>query len=539
VGTSELDPGRHEEECSASTRGSAAARDRYDAPVPDPAGAAASLPPFDAPSPHPLPAPAELPPDRPPLPASKALAGAVVVFYLLELLVSRSLDPSPFALRRLGEVRHDLVFQDHEYYRLVCGAFLHGGWIHITLNGLALIQLAPLCEVVWGRWRMLAVYLLSALGGTLLSALFLPAMVPSVGASGAILGLAGLLVGATWFAKEPFRGRLRQLLGRRLLGSVVLTFAIGIGLLFIVPIIDNYGHLGGFTTGVLASLVLRDPSTHEGRGVRALALGLSGLCLAAFVWMAVAGRGQESFEALSRVGPNERVDMVAAQLAQDLSADGEVDAAREALLARLEGDPASTVLERLATSFEVRGGVRPEQAARAATIARAALARLDQLPPPDGPGPAAVRAATYGAAGQLVGRAGDAALAQHAEDAAIALLEAALRDAPGDPDLENALAWTLVTRRDPRTRDLRRALELARDAVSRSEPRGSGASDGERAMRLDTLAEVLRQAGQLEDAVAFQRRAVQLARKDGIDGDDLLPLTRRLEELERERAERP
>lgn len=496
--------------------------------VPDPAG----QPPTAFASP-PEPGPARPPLPRPPLhvmfPGSAALVVLVLVFYLLMVVLG---GPDEYSIWRLGAVRHDLVLDEGEYYRLFCAAFLHGNLLHLTLNGLALIQLAPLVEMIWGTHRMLAVYLLSALGGTLLSALFQP--LPSVGASGAILGLAGLLLGATRVAREPFRSRLRLVLGQRLLFAVALTFVLGVSLQVLwSPLIDNYGHLGGVLVGLAASAFLREPEVPPGRPARLLAWGTGALCLGAFAWMALGGRSEEPLELLVRshvrlmqeaperpdVGPR------TAQLAGRLSAAGHHDDARALLLRRVAVVPDDDLaLGRLAASYRLHGDAPPDVLRTLGSMAERAARQggVDTL----------VGAHRWLVAAELHGLAGDARAARSAEEAALAALEPVAPD--GDPLALNALAWVLVARHDPALRDPARAEALARQAVAALESplRALYRDDTTLAAALDTLAEALDQLGRPREALDVQRRAVRAARAAGVTGDSLLELTRRLERLE-------
>lgn len=482
------------------------------------------------PPPHPETAP------RPPLyalfPASLGLVIVVAIFYLFEVLLG---GPGDRVLHRLGALRHDLVVDQRDYYRLFCAAFLHGGAVHLLMNGLALIQLAPLVELIWGGSRMLVVYLLSALGGTVLSALMQP--MPSVGASGAILGLAGLLLGATWFGREPSRSRLRDLLGRRLLFGVALTFVVGVALSVLwLPIVDNYGHLGGFAAGVAASALLRDPQRPPGRAPRLLAALLCALFLGAFGWMAVSGRAADSIEdrvaehqRLMRAAPHHpRTELRTYELERELVLEGRHDVARAVLLGRLQVAPRDwRALAHLARSFRLHGGVAPDLLDAARAHAERALASPED------------RAGLLDAAADLHALAGDLEAASRAEDELLALLEGALREAPDDPGALNDLAWTLLTRHDPARRDPVRAHQLARRAVDLLE--GSFTSfGGEARLQLahtrDTLAEALFQLGRVAEASALQRSAVVAAQAEGLVGDDLLDLTRRLETIEAART---
>jgi membrane associated rhomboid family serine protease len=130
-----------------------------------------------------------------------------------------------------------------EYYRLLTAAFLHGGPFHLAMNMFALATLGPTLESALGRSRYLALYLLSALGGSTLSFLLSSPGQLGVGASGAIFGLFG----AYYIVVRRLGGETRQIVT-----LLVINFVITIA----VPIIDWRAHLGGFVTGVLIALAL-------------------------------------------------------------------------------------------------------------------------------------------------------------------------------------------------------------------------------------------------------------------------------------------
>ena len=129
-----------------------------------------------------------------------------------------------------------------EYYRLLTAAFLHANVLHLVLNMGALMMLGPAIEEQLGRVRFLALYLLSALGGSVASLRFSDPGQLGVGASGAIFGL---------FCAQ-------YLIARRLggdtagiLGIVAVNLVIG----FVIPVIDWRAHLGGLVVGGLVTAV--------------------------------------------------------------------------------------------------------------------------------------------------------------------------------------------------------------------------------------------------------------------------------------------
>jgi membrane associated rhomboid family serine protease len=145
-----------------------------------------------------------------------------------------------------------------EYWRLWTVTLLHGSpdsgffgasLLHLGFNMYALYLTGPIVERWYGPLRFLLFYLLCAAGGSVASFAF-GGDVPSVGASGAIFGLFGLLLGANR-AHRPVDRQSRYLVGQ--LGMLIL-FNILFG--FAVPNIDNAAHIGGLLTGLwLGSVV--------------------------------------------------------------------------------------------------------------------------------------------------------------------------------------------------------------------------------------------------------------------------------------------
>jgi membrane associated rhomboid family serine protease len=145
-----------------------------------------------------------------------------------------------------------------EYYRLLTSAFLHAGVMHILFNMFALAQIGPVLERSLGRARYLALYLLSALGGSVAAFLLAAPNQPSVGASGAIFGLFG-----------AYYVVVRRLGGET--GPIVILLVVNLVITFSVPNIDWRAHLGGLVTGAALAAVYayvprgpRQPLLHAG-----------------------------------------------------------------------------------------------------------------------------------------------------------------------------------------------------------------------------------------------------------------------------------
>jgi rhomboid protease GluP len=146
-----------------------------------------------------------------------------------------------------------------EYWRLVTAAFVHIGIIHIAFNMWCLLSLGRLSERLFGRWQTAVIYLLTGIGGNLLSLAFEPTRV-SAGASGAIFGIAGAILAGVKL------GNLSITTGeKRAIFSSVIFFA---GFSFFLGMrggVDNMCHLGGFVSGLIIGVPLAVPSSSRGK----------------------------------------------------------------------------------------------------------------------------------------------------------------------------------------------------------------------------------------------------------------------------------
>jgi len=141
-----------------------------------------------------------------------------------------------------GAKVNDLIAQG-EYWRLLTSIFLHAGIAHLAFNMYALYVLGLEVERLFGRGRFLVLYFLAGLFGSMLSFDFGARI--SVGASGAIFGLAGALM--VFFARhhEMFGKR-----GRWQFINIAAIIAINLIIDVNLPSIDNWGHLGGLIAGL-------------------------------------------------------------------------------------------------------------------------------------------------------------------------------------------------------------------------------------------------------------------------------------------------
>lgn len=188
-----------------------------------------------------------------------------VVIYLLQLVTNGVVTSALF---------YHPVLTESEPWRMLTSLFVHSpsSFLHILFNMYSLFIFGPILERAVGRWRFLALYLLSGLGGSL-AVLLLAPTTGVLGASGAIFGLLGAFF----------------VIQRRLGGnSLQLVIVIGINLVigFVIPNIAWEAHVGGLIVGALTALVFL--RTREPRKRNEQLLLLAGI-LAGLIVLTVVG----------------------------------------------------------------------------------------------------------------------------------------------------------------------------------------------------------------------------------------------------------
>lgn len=133
-------------------------------------------------------------------------------------------------------------------WRLVTAIFLHGGLLHIGFNMWVLMDIGPVVEEMYGSARYFFLYIVTGVVGYVVSSTL--GGHPSVGASGALLGLIGVLLAATTGRKHP----AAQVLRSSLIRWVIYIFVLGI----IMSGTDNYAHAGGLASGYLLGRAFAD-----------------------------------------------------------------------------------------------------------------------------------------------------------------------------------------------------------------------------------------------------------------------------------------
>jgi rhomboid protease GluP len=199
-------------------------------------------------------------------PATYFLVGVNCAVFLAMVVHGISpMSPTPEQLLQCGADNAGAVLLYGEWWRIVTAMFVHVGIIHLATNMWCLWNLGLLAEPLMGSAGVLAAYILTGAAGNLLSTLVnwlmyhnSGAFAVGAGASGAVFGLAGVLI---ILLKSPRLPVPQQEL-RGLRKSVIYFAAINllIGVSTMIPgsliRIDNMAHLGGFSSGLLFAMPL-------------------------------------------------------------------------------------------------------------------------------------------------------------------------------------------------------------------------------------------------------------------------------------------
>jgi membrane associated rhomboid family serine protease len=136
-------------------------------------------------------------------------------------------------------------YLEPEPWRMLTSTFAHSPTFigHIAFNMYALYICGRVLEPMLGRWRFLALYLASGLGGSVAVLLITDPRVPVLGASGAVFGLF-----AAMFVLLRARGIQTM--------QIVVLIAINLAIGFIIPGIAWEAHVGGLVIGAATAAVM-------------------------------------------------------------------------------------------------------------------------------------------------------------------------------------------------------------------------------------------------------------------------------------------
>jgi membrane associated rhomboid family serine protease/Flp pilus assembly protein TadD len=388
------------------------------------------------------------------------------------------------------------LIQAGDYWRLVTPMFLHLNFLHLAVNTYALLLLGGFIEQLYGRRRLLILYVMSGVCGNLASYLMNPQ--PSLGASTAVAGLFGTVMVFWWKYRAAMAPEYWQRMGNHLFGLLFINLMLGA----LFPFIDNWGHIGGLLGGMLVAVMAESRLSGEGGRARewppvplALAtvvgvLTYAGIEMARGAWQqrpliaaqSALARGDYPRAATALrevVARHPNLIELRLQLAEVLARSGSLREAAEQLregMRRHPNDP--RLLQGLSEIL-----LQSQDWAGLAPLLERQLRRS-----PDDP--------------NLLTRYAQVLMETGRGEEAEPIYRRLLRDYPNEPTLLNNLAYLLA---DSLNRNLDEALAMARRATE-AEPKNG--------VFWDTLGWVYFRMGRLDDAFAAQRESIFLAPRE-------------------------
>ncbi|MBR1703687.1 MAG: rhomboid family intramembrane serine protease [Lachnospiraceae bacterium] len=153
-------------------------------------------------------------------------------------------------LHYLGGVQKTAIIEYREYGRLLWAMFLHSDISHLFNNMIILFFLGSMLEKEVGHIWFALIYFISGIGGNIASLAYKAAKMDeslSIGASGAVFGLDGLLLALVMFS-PGFRNFASP---TRVLLMILLSLYNG----FVGQNIDNAAHVGGLVVGFVTGMI--------------------------------------------------------------------------------------------------------------------------------------------------------------------------------------------------------------------------------------------------------------------------------------------
>ena len=182
-------------------------------------------------------------------PCTVLLAAINVIVFIV--LTSQGMTEDGAFLLEHGAMYVPNVTEQGEYYRLFTSMFLHFGFEHLMNNMVVMVLIGWNLELETGKVKYLIIYLVSGLGGNILSAwweILTADYAISAGASGAVFGLIGALL----YAAIRNHGRIGEVSGRGIAFMILVSLYYG----FTSSGVDNTAHIGGLVTGFLLGILL-------------------------------------------------------------------------------------------------------------------------------------------------------------------------------------------------------------------------------------------------------------------------------------------
>jgi len=173
------------------------------------------------------------------------------------LNINPMVGPYPHVLSEWGG-KNTILILDGEWWRLITPIFLHAGVIHLICNVMVQIETGVFFEREWGTFTWTVIYLVSAVGSSALSVIFMPDAV-SVGSSGAVMGLFGgkaaEVICRCCEKADHAHEKVGQQVRKEQCAGVMCSVTV-VMLFSFIPYVDWAAHLGGLIGGFCIGLIM-------------------------------------------------------------------------------------------------------------------------------------------------------------------------------------------------------------------------------------------------------------------------------------------
>ncbi|MGX4645212.1 rhomboid family intramembrane serine protease [Holzapfeliella sp. JNUCC 80] len=180
------------------------------------------------------------------------LLGVMALVFLFECFSSKQLALFSGAidsgtLLNFGSLFNPLVVIFNQWWRLITAQFVHINFLHFASNAVMIYYVSQFLEPALGKAKYLSIFLLSGIGGNLMSLAFGSDMIVSAGASTSLFGLLGVVLALVWNNQNPAMTAIKQ----QFLALAILNLVMDL----FIPSINIQGHFGGLLFGVLFGII--------------------------------------------------------------------------------------------------------------------------------------------------------------------------------------------------------------------------------------------------------------------------------------------
>ncbi|MDX5069933.1 rhomboid family intramembrane serine protease [Lactobacillus iners] len=176
-----------------------------------------------------------------------SIIAILIIVYSIELFFDVNNDINK--LLDFGCMNNIAVVTKLQFWRLFTAQFIHAGFFHIICNIVMIYFFGMFLEQFLGHIRYLTIYLLSGVGGNLLSFALGQDNVISCGASTAVFGLMGSVLALYFLNNDNI---IAIIIGRQAFLLLICNIVVD----FFMPSVDIIGHIGGTITGFLLTIIL-------------------------------------------------------------------------------------------------------------------------------------------------------------------------------------------------------------------------------------------------------------------------------------------